>query len=262
MDDYSNILKNLEIKDAVFIEKPSSQMKSKTEQTPTKSNTQLKENPMNTHPTKEKNLLEKPKEDKKWTAAKKEEVKKNYGTATIKKDSTNPCVELEEQCLKTGNCKDLKDARISGLCDQEYGISTTQTTNQNEQDYNSQNQMNKQIVGVPANEEWHNTGIMLRAGEKVTITASGTVKIAGSDPGQSPEGETETVPDNVAKLLCPSIDKKYSLIAKIGAGDCFYIGSSKTFQVDQSGQFYLSVNDRKGLFGDNSGSWTVEVKIE
>ena len=188
----------------------------------------------------------------------------------------NPCKPLEDQCLKQGDCTPLKEAREAGKCDEEgfYSMSTTSTetsttqTGTNQQDTTNQEQDSnlpappgEYDLSVPGGTAWYNAGVNVNSGSTLSIIASGNIKISGSDPGWSPDGVTETNQADVEKLLCPLTNKAYGLIGKIGQGTCFFIGSSKTFTADNSGTLYLSVNDRVGTFGDNSGSWTVNLEV-
>lgn len=50
----------------------------------------------------------------------------------------------------------------------------------------------------------------------------------------------------------------WSLIARIGNGSPFEVGTS-TQVVTTAGELYLGVNDNN--FSDNSGSWTVRIKL-
>jgi hypothetical protein len=51
----------------------------------------------------------------------------------------------------------------------------------------------------------------------------------------------------------------WSLVARIGNGPVFEIGTSTLTTTTASGRLYLGVND--GDFSDNSGNWTVNIKI-
>jgi len=111
-------------------------------------------------------------------------------------------------------------------------------------------------INVPANANWTSTGIPVRAGQTVTIIASGTIKIAGSDPGKGPDGGGGSscgVPGAISTLAC------YSLIGKIDAGVPFAVGASYS-GTPGSGILYLGVND--DVFSDNSGSWSVQVVVQ
>lgn len=111
-------------------------------------------------------------------------------------------------------------------------------------------------VSVPANQAWTDTGIDLALGSNVTITASGTIRIAGSDPGKTPAGAPEcSAPSD---FLAPGLPC-WSLIGRIGNGTPFYVGAATGFSVTTSGRLFLGVNDN--FFPDNSGSWAATVSI-
>ena len=116
-------------------------------------------------------------------------------------------------------------------------------------------------VPVYAQYQWNNTGITLQSGTVVTVTASGTVYIAGSDPGKTPDGEAGCYgKDDPAYTYTAEDLTCYALIAKIGeSGKPFEIGSSETFRVRRAGTLYLSTND--GYYPDNSGFWVAQVSV-
>jgi len=119
-------------------------------------------------------------------------------------------------------------------------------------------------VAVPANTLWTQTGIILTAGETVSVTATGTVATGGMIPGwgqNSPDGQPlpqcavgRTSPFPAPQLRC------YSLMGEItSSGIPFEVGSSVIFPVLTSGELYLGMNDN--VLGDNSGSWTAMVTV-
>jgi hypothetical protein len=112
-------------------------------------------------------------------------------------------------------------------------------------------------VSVPAAQPWTDTGVDVAAGSTVSISASGVIKIAGSDPGKTPNGTPGCVatPAYVApNLTC------YILLARIGSGAPRQVGSSDSFLVPTAGRLFLGVNDE--VFADNSGAWTVNVTTD
>ncbi len=115
------------------------------------------------------------------------------------------------------------------------------------------------VVAVYANRPWTDTGIDITAGSIISITATGTIRIAGSDPGKTPAGDPNcsggTAPDGFLApgLIC------WSLIGRIGTGQPFQIGAAAVVTADQSGRLYLGVND--DVFGDNTGYWTATVSV-
>jgi hypothetical protein len=110
-------------------------------------------------------------------------------------------------------------------------------------------------VSVPATNPWTDTGIDLDEGS-LDITADGLIKIAGSDPGKTPDGDQNCVASSgwtAPGLHC------WALIARVGDGTPFEVGTSGKFQIETFGVLFLGVNDEVGAFGDNSGSWVAEV---
>jgi hypothetical protein len=108
---------------------------------------------------------------------------------------------------------------------------------------------------LPANQPWTDTGVDLNAGDWLQIDASGTIKIAGSDPGKGPGGDPTGCNSSTGGFVAPGL-ACYSLIGRFGNGAPFEIGPSFHAPVS-GGRLYLGVND--GYFADNSGSWTVNI---
>lgn len=108
-----------------------------------------------------------------------------------------------------------------------------------------------QILGTAAN--GLATGFILKEGLPVTLTASGLVGFyfAGLGDPATPNGRPELGSTNGFPLI--------SLVAKVGDGPLQLIGSGPT-QLIGSGELVLFVNDT--FFGDNIGSWTVDVSYE
>lgn len=109
---------------------------------------------------------------------------------------------------------------------------------------------------VPGINPWNDTGVFVAADSSVSITASGIIYIAGSDPGKTPAGvpgcsgySGNLVPD----LTC------VSLVGRIGNNTPFEVGTSTGFTATVSGELYLSIND--SFFGDNRGAWTADITL-
>jgi hypothetical protein len=121
---------------------------------------------------------------------------------------------------------------------------------------------------VPGNQPWTDISLDLNQGDQVTITASGTIKIAPEDPGKTPAGDPSCVGPTGRKIdptagtwLTPGLTC-WSLVGRIGEdGVPFQIGTSVSISVETAGRLYLGVNDEKGRFGNNSGSWAVDITI-
>ncbi|MCC8378610.1 LecA/PA-IL family lectin [Xenorhabdus sp. PB30.3] len=108
---------------------------------------------------------------------------------------------------------------------------------------------------VPANlEQGQPTGLVLQKGDVISVIASGWVKYASDNrpnPWAAPQG-----------LVGISPEARYSLIAKIG--DKSYEISNGVLHktVPTNGELILLFFDFPGDFGDNSGDFYVNVKIE
>jgi hypothetical protein len=128
----------------------------------------------------------------------------------------------------------------------------------------------KHALVMPANVEWYNTGINLKAGQTILITASGKVNTWDGRPEGdtiSPDGQDHNPPCSPH----PELDNKDvclingelwgTLVGKIGQGEPFKIGTSVEVVVAQTGTLFLAVNDNSGYFQDNSGVYDVIVAV-
>jgi hypothetical protein len=123
-------------------------------------------------------------------------------------------------------------------------------------------------ITVPGTQPWTDTGIDLNQGDQVTFTASGTIKISPADPGTTPAGSPDCIALNGRQLdknsenwLTPGLSC-WSLVGRTGEdGAPFQIGTSLSFPVETAGRLYFGVNDEIGRFGNNSGSWTVDITV-
>lgn len=113
-------------------------------------------------------------------------------------------------------------------------------------------------VSVPGNQPWTNSGFSLKAGDSVSIRASGTIFIAGSDPGKSPAGAPGCIAAPGNSFLVPGL-RCYSLIGRVGNQPAFEVGTEVTFTAPSPGELFLGVDDN--FFGDNSGAWTAAVAV-
>jgi sRNA-binding regulator protein Hfq len=119
-------------------------------------------------------------------------------------------------------------------------------------------QVRTATVDVIAKRDWTSSGLIVRRGDTIRVSASGTVTL---DPntGQTsgPEGIDQPDPK---KLMA---DKPTgSLIAVIGADndDFIFIGRSTEFTAARDGLLFLSVNE--GTLSDNSGSFKAMIEVE
>jgi hypothetical protein len=124
-------------------------------------------------------------------------------------------------------------------------------------------------IRVPAHVPWTDTGINLRAGDSVTVTASGWVAVeaGGKIPPKAPGG---FAPDCAAAAAiyggrfgnfpAPQLPC-WSLIGRIGGnGMVFEVGARGNFQARSNGVLLLGINDDS--FANNSGFWTALVTVQ
>ncbi len=115
------------------------------------------------------------------------------------------------------------------------------------------------VILIPASQEWPDTGLQVIQGETVTIAVKGarwSFPCGHADHCTStPEGEPHSKFPELANadFLAPALPY-WSLIAKIGSGEAFLIGTGLTFTAKSAGELYLSVNDAQGDFGNNLSS--------
>jgi hypothetical protein len=107
---------------------------------------------------------------------------------------------------------------------------------------------------VSAQQQWTATGLTVRRGEPITVSASGDIRIGGdNNPSAGPGGASQTHPSNPL----PSAPSG-ALIGRVNNGQPFLIGSQSRVTVPEAGQLFLGVND--SYLSDNQGNFQVEVR--
>jgi hypothetical protein len=117
-------------------------------------------------------------------------------------------------------------------------------------------------INVPSNQEWTDTGVTVRSGAAVGISASGDVYLAAAGSSQAPGGDSSCKPTTTyaahsSQFPAPGLPC-WSLIARIGNGQPFEVGSS-ILVTATTGRLYLGVNDDS--FSGNAGIWIAKIKI-
>ena len=104
---------------------------------------------------------------------------------------------------------------------------------------------------------WTNSGLVVRRGQRLRISASGRVSL-GSNRSSTPDG-LPNVPDR-EKLMRNS--PTGGLIAVIGDDndDFIFVGSSRDFVAQRDGVLFLGVNE--GNLSDNTGTFEVTIEAE
>lgn len=113
-----------------------------------------------------------------------------------------------------------------------------------------------QTVNVPANVEWFDTGIDVRAGAAYLLSIGATGQWTNIVGGQLVDaagyGSLK-----LSNALAPTLAFG-SLIGRVN-GIVFAVGTSFRGRSPASGRLYLSMNDVPGTFADNTGQLTVVV---
>jgi Ca2+-binding EF-hand superfamily protein len=117
---------------------------------------------------------------------------------------------------------------------------------------------NARDIRVDPRERWTNTGVYVRAGDRINMNATGTIQMATGNPddiatpGGSRTGRTAAnamFRDQPAGVL----------IGRIGNGGPFVIGNTGQWTANATGTLYLGVNDDHLL--DNSGEFVVSIDV-
>ncbi len=113
-------------------------------------------------------------------------------------------------------------------------------------------------VSVDAQKPWVDTGVDLKAGEALTISANGRWTNGGNPPYFAG-------PDGFAGVTLPEATLNSAsfaaLIGKVG-DQVFFVGSAYRGTSPAAGRLYLQINDiaNANCFADNSGKMDVEVR--
>lgn len=118
-------------------------------------------------------------------------------------------------------------------------------------------QLEKRVtIDVLGQKGWTNTSVLIKSGERIRITAEGTITLDTAGQKSGPEGVD--LPEG-RKLM--ESKPMGALIAVVGANniDFIFIGKGSEFIARKSGWLFLSVND--DIVSDNTGSYRVTVEV-
>ena len=126
----------------------------------------------------------------------------------------------------------------------------------------------KKVVLVQGSQAWTNTGIRLRAGDKVSISASGQVCFSGGakDSAVGPTGwpvanYKQAWPNDWISCDDPAPGENHAgLLAEVG-GQTFFVGSKISF-TGKTGSLMLGINDCT-FTGEyhNTGKYSVVITV-
>ena len=114
-------------------------------------------------------------------------------------------------------------------------------------------------VDVVGKRDWTSTGLIVKRGDHIRISASGSVTLdPTSGRSTGPEGITD-LPD--PKKLVPD-QPTGALIGVIGADndDFIFIGRGSEFNAARDGLLFLSVNE--GNLADNTGTYKAVIEVQ
>lgn len=108
-----------------------------------------------------------------------------------------------------------------------------------------------------ASNGWNDSGLMVRAGQRLRITATGRVSL-GAGQMSTPTG----LPRLADRDKLMRNEPTGALIAVIGDDndDFIFVGANREFVAQRDGRLFLGVNE--GNLGDNSGTYDVTVEAE
>ncbi len=98
-------------------------------------------------------------------------------------------------------------------------------------------------VTIAGDKTWIDTGMDVNAGDKLHITATGTVTM-GNNTGVTPNGVQRGWVDTLRPLTLPSAGRG-ALVGRVGTSDAatpFLVGADGTVLVPFSGRLYLGIN--------------------
>jgi hypothetical protein len=108
---------------------------------------------------------------------------------------------------------------------------------------------------------WTDTGISLEAGQRIVVTAEGTMRYADAKEDNGPDGLTRNFKDLI-RILPFNEAGRGALIGRIGDADVaqpFLLGAHKEVVVPVAGKLALGIN--QGSKDSCDGSYTVKVQV-
>lgn len=108
--------------------------------------------------------------------------------------------------------------------------------------------------------DWTDTGIDLKEGDTLRITASGTIHYTSSKTC-GPTGGERTWQDLLRPLPVNDSGRGalIGLIGQTGVAQPFFIGAEAQFDVEKDGRLFLGINDDN--YQNNSGTFRVRIEV-
>lgn len=120
-------------------------------------------------------------------------------------------------------------------------------------------------IHLNGTENWHDTGIVVKQGQLINITATGRIIWNPNPENNNTTAGPDGVPYNAYRLQQPQDfpmpeANVASLIMRIGTVK-YAVGRGATIQVMESGTIQLMINDRYNGLQDNTGKLTVLISL-
>ena len=116
------------------------------------------------------------------------------------------------------------------------------------------------FVGPTTDEPGLSTGLVLKKGQPVTVTATGVVCANFNDLCVGPDGDpsVDTTQSGFGGFVLPGAPA-WALVGRVGSGPWVQVGSGPT-TLSGKGKLVFAVNDN--FFGDNTGGFMVTVSYK
>src|SRR6266404_459007 len=123
-------------------------------------------------------------------------------------------------------------------------------------------QINIRVRADNASNGWTNSGLVVRRGQRLRITASGRISLGKDATGRDIWSTPDGWPNRPDKDKLVRNQPTGGLIAVIGDDndDFIFIGRSRDFVAQRDGVLFLGVNE--GNLSDNSGAFDVVIEAE
>jgi len=119
-------------------------------------------------------------------------------------------------------------------------------------------------VQVDAAQEWTDTKIDLRGGEKLKITAEGTITYSKKKKTFGPTGISRGMADLIHEYAVPN-GTHGELIGRLGpadAGEAFEVGDALTYTAPVAGRLFLGINQSLKDAAEATGSFQVTIEVQ
>ena len=110
---------------------------------------------------------------------------------------------------------------------------------------------------VPGDQHWLDSGVDIQPGDRIAFSAAGSVTCPAADP-TGPDGLNRGWADLLRVIPLNSAGRG-ALIARIGDGNPFVVGTKRDLQIKQGGRLFFGIN--QGASETSTGSFKVNVDV-